>query len=175
MTPATRAAAVEVYPSRSKLVLFLCISILFVAIAALALAADEEARGEWWPYACVVLFGAGIVVFARFLLRREPALVFDNDGIAGRGLRGRIGWDEIERLYRSSFTYRLSTQHFLSIVPRDPERFLARQHWARRLLGRADETVFGAPINIPISHLERSPDEIAGLVERYSGHRVAPE
>ena len=171
--PPARSSAVAIYPSRWKLVLFLCISTLFVSIAAFALAVDPEVRTVWWPYACLALFGAGMVVFARSLLRREPAVIIDERGIAGRGLRGGIGWDEIDDLFRSSFTHRASTQHFVSIVPRDPEKFLARQHWLRRILGTADEMFVGAPLNIPISHLERSPDEIVALVERYSGRRLS--
>lgn len=154
------------------MVLFLALSLVFVAIALLALVVDPEVRGEWWPYVCLALFGAAATVFARGLLDRGPMVLIEADGISGRGVP-KIRWDEIERMFRSQFRHRMSTWHFLSIVPRDGERVMTRRHPLRQLLARADEAVAGAPISLPLTHLDRSPEEILRIVERISGRRVS--
>ncbi len=64
-------------------------------------------------------------------------------------------------------------QYFLAIVPREPEKFRAHGR-VRRRRGPLEEFLVGAPLSVPLSHLEQSPDEIMALVERYSGRRVMP-
>lgn len=169
----SEAGAAAIYPSRWKLAVYLVLCSFFVMAGALALAVDPATRTEWWPYALVAMFGLAAVVLGRTLLVREPAVEFDAEGIAGRGVP-KLRWDEIESLSRSRMRHRMSTWHYLSIRPRDPELVVKRTQGLRRALARADAALDLAPINIAISHLDRSPDEIIRMVERISGRTVRP-
>jgi hypothetical protein len=165
---------VVVHYSRWKLVLFLGLSLVFVAVGLLALIFDSEARGSWWAYASVAGFGAAFVVFARRLIRRTPAVVVDANGVGGHGCP-YLRWNEIEDLHEYSVSTRGHTQRYLAITPGALVDVQSRRHPLLNLLGPLNRSFCGTDVNLSLNSLDRSHEEVLDLVERFSGRRVRRE
>ena len=107
----------------------------------------------------LAFFGlATLVVFVR-LLRPQPVLVIDGDGLqlaASRFGQLRVRWDEIDHLV----IRRIAGQRMLGIIPREPA---GRELGA---LARAN-LAFGAPFWVPESILPGRCEDVVDRMRRY--------
>ncbi len=136
--------------SRVKLIALAFGAGVFVIMGAwmLSVASDEGPRFTAYGLAAVVFFGLCGLYAVRRLVRPEPAVIINRDGIVDNASAlgvGLIRWNEIVRLRE----YRFKNQTFLGILPTDLDRLLAQQSAFKRTAIRANVALGADPINIP--------------------------
>ena len=136
--------------SRTKLVAIIVGSASFVAAGGWLL---ERARTDG---VVIAMVGAASVAFFGFcgayairrIVRPEPALVIDREGIVDNASAlgvGLIRWAEVAELRE----YKFKGQTFLGIFPKELEQVLARQPGWKRKAIQANIALGVAPVNIP--------------------------
>jgi len=158
--------------SRAKLVGLLLGSAGFVLAGAwmLTLAPTEGAVIATIGLASVVFFGLCGGYAIRRLVRPEPAVVINGEGILDNASAlgvGLIRWEEIAELQE----YEFQRQTFLGIVPKDLDRLLANQPAWKRSAIRANLALGTAPINIPQVVLPVRVSELLREIEQRYGDR----
>ena len=97
---------------------------------------------------CAVLFGVSALVMVR-PRKRPPALILDSEGLtdAASGLAaGFVAWSRVTGVV----VQRSRGQRYLSILVRDPELVLADAEPGSQAAMRANLTMLGSPVNIPL-------------------------
>lgn len=162
---------VEIYPSRGKLLLLLVGSLAFTAGSGWLLT-RPSLRDQIYAIAGLALFGLGTVHFIRKLLRPQPALRLDSEGMTDASnvaAAGRIAWSEIRGVYITT----VKRQRSLAIDLHEPELLLARLPAPRRALLNANRGLTGAAVNIPESALSMKLEQvIEEMAKRHPTLRV---
>jgi hypothetical protein len=133
-----------VYPSRRKTLVFVAICAALVVVSGVAVlffrAQIEETKEVSYRLYAVLWLGIGLVltlgclglpVNLRRLIAPGPVVTVRSDGIEPLWY-GLITWEEIDRLAK----VKRQAQWLLAIVPKDPDKVLARQTLAGRALAR---------------------------------------
>jgi hypothetical protein len=161
--------------SRKKIILLALGSCVFVTGGIWMLLLDDafiRAMGRNPTYvhgvggASVLFFGlCGIVAFMK-LFDKKPGLIFDAAGVVDNasGLSaGLIPWSEI--IGAKTFTMR--GQNMLIIEIKDPEKYLGRGNWLKKLAVNANYKICGTPITISAIALKASFFELLSLFNQY--------
>jgi hypothetical protein len=93
------------------------------------------------------------------LLSPKPALVIDDSGFLDNASAvgaGLIPWAEICGVRVSAFR----NQRFLAVYVNDPEKYLSRANAIKRSVMRANQSMVGTAITIPLSALSVSAEEL---------------
>ena len=157
--------------SRVKLAALALGSACFVLAGAwmVALAPEEGATLTVIGTASVLFFGLCGAYAVRRLVRPEPAVVINSEGIVDNASAlgvGLIRWDEIAEMREYTF----KRQVFLGVVPKDLERLLANQPAWKRSAIRANLALGIAPVNIPQAVLPvRVSELLREISQRYKG------
>lgn len=151
--------------------LLLC---LLVAAICLGLALLPDAQRPQLAVLGPILAGILGLFALQFLLgisSRRPAVLLTPEGIVNHSLFGgtKIEWHDIAAI----FPYTEDRNHYVGIIPRDPDGFIARQSlWCRFWL-RFYSYFAVAPFTIWTSALSVTPDEFWRQLSRY-GSAYAP-
>lgn len=163
---------VRVYAPRSRQLLLLLLSVVFVAAGVWIIDASRSGFiGGIIGVLCIAFFGlAGIYRLVELVYRR-PMLELDADGISDRASlasAGRLRWTEINAVT----IYSVAGQRMLAVLPRDPNEVMARVGLVRRALMKMN-TGFGfPPVNVPESAI---PYSLEALVEEMRRHNPEPK
>lgn len=159
------APILVVRSSRLKYVLLLIASAGFVAAGAF-LVAFESGASAWVGWTCIVLFGAGIPLFARQLFDSRPRVVLDEAGVFDRTLGvGTIPWSDIE----SSYVKSIHGNSFVCLILRNPERWVGRLSGTQQSLVKANEKLGCQPLNINLSGTAVDAALVQDVVLKKSG------
>jgi len=155
--------AITAKNSPLKYIGFAVICAVFVVIGVLMLLFPRS--GEWSEmlagWSGVIFFGFGLIVFLRQILDSRPRLVVDEQGIFDRTLSvGVIEWQDIEHAYLNSVV----GNPFISLVLNNPEKYLQRAMSSQKKLARLNKYLGAETININLSGIDKSPDEILVVV-----------
>lgn len=103
--------------SRWKYLLFLLVSLGFVAGGIFILRIPNSTIDRWTGWATILFFGAGAALFIRQLFDARPRLTINEQGIDDRTLGvGLIPWSEITNAYVKS----IKGNDFVCLILRDP-------------------------------------------------------
>lgn len=118
----------------------------------------------------IVFFGfAGVLwVFKSIttLLRSQPALVIDREGLHDRSsalAAGQLFWDDIERITVTS----VMGTPMLAVSPIDVDAYCARQHLLKRVGMRINLVLIGSPVAIAFTNLPVSSDDLLDAIDQY--------
>jgi hypothetical protein len=161
--------------SRKKVVLLVLGSCIFVATGIWMLSLDAASiqslhRGNPMfvhgvGLASIIFFGLCAIIGFRKLLDKKPGLVFRNSGIidnASGVSAGLIPWAEI--IGTKTLGVR---RQILIIEVKDPQKYLERGHWLKRLATKANYKMCGSPITIPAITLKTSFPELLPIFDHY--------
>ena len=158
-----------IYASRWKSVLvvvFFSIAISMITPVLFWFQEDWTTKVMWIMWGFIFIY---IGSFLRFvilnLLRREPVLIIDAQGIYGNasfiGL-GHIKWEEISKIY----TYRNPLIHMLCIIPRDYDCILSRQPFMKRIFIRMN-TFMAHNFEIPSLLFDGRFQDIKQFIQKF--------
>lgn len=123
--------------------------------------------------ASVVVFGTALVWVVGKLLDRQPGLIVSTDGILDNSsavAAGMVPWTEIRGFVIRS----MRAQRFITVIVADPEKYVARGRWVRRLANRANLRFYGSPVQISANALKIGFDDLVALLEhRYQAQKDA--
>ncbi|GBF75799.1 hypothetical protein PA598K_04231 [Paenibacillus sp. 598K] len=151
MSQRLHGAPIVEYPDRKRMFLFAFGSLVFVLIGGWMIVSGV--RGEEplliavIGLAAVLLFGLALLFYLYHLVKRQPTLRVDEEGLLDTSsliAAGRISWGEISEV-------RLYTYHgerFIGINLHDPDGYLVRQGWLIRLFMRWNKRLVEAHVNI---------------------------
>jgi hypothetical protein len=109
----------------------------------------------------VIFFGFGLIIFLRQIFDSRPRIVVDERGVFDRTLSvGTIEWQDIEHAYLNSVV----GNPFISLRLNDPEKYLERAMNSQKKLARLNKYLGAETININVSGINKSPDEILAVV-----------
>ncbi len=162
-----------VYPSRSKLALFLLGAAAFVAVGVWMFSVAWTGESDEYPPSllfvfgtlAILFFGAGLMWGLVRLVAPKPAVLLDNEGLhdhASLTSAGFIPWSEIELVVNLS----MGRQRMLSIQVRDPETLVARTSGLKRLALRANLKMSTTPFHIPQTLLPIRVKELEKEIDR---------
>ena len=149
--------------SRWKYIGLAAMCVPFVVIGCLMLmfpksGSLKETLAGW---AGVILFGLGSIVFLWQIFDSRPRIVVDESGIFDRTLSvGTIEWQDIKHAYLNSVV----GNPFISLVLTNPEKYLERAMNSQKKLARLNKYLGAETININLSGIDKSPDEILAVV-----------
>lgn len=113
-----------------------------------------------------LFFGAVTLTRLYAMIRRQPALVIDREGIIDR-----VGWTAVGRIHWSEITgFRVVTMRpakFLAIDVRDSAPFVARGNAVQRMLRSLNARRIGTPVSIAAVDLDIGLDELLATVRRF--------
>ena len=161
--------ALVIHTPKKRLVLMLLVSVALVAICIWMLTLPAGAigvKGTLAAYVGILLFGLVGFFFLSRLLSPKPAVVIDGSGLldnASAVNAGLIPWAEIKDVRVSSFR----NQRFLAIYVNDPEKYLSRANPIKRAVMRANQSMVGTAITIPLSALSVSSEELLSILGKY--------
>src|SRR5215467_8125472 len=150
--------AIVIYPSRGKMLLLTLGAAAFVALGVFILK-TASSDDRWIGIASIVFFGLCFGIGVSKLARRTPALIIHSSGLLDNGSAlsaGFLPWNEIESIFVSS----IRNQRFLAIRVRDEEAMLSRQSGLKAKLMKLNVSLAGAAINIPLTTLPMSLEEL---------------
>lgn len=160
---------IRLYPQRGLAAFLALISMVIVAAGVLYAIHVEELRTNLIWYLIVVcllvpLFFLGGVSALISVASNRPAFIVDEVGIRDDTTlfgAGRVNWEEIEHIT----TYRVFTQRYLVIVPRNVQSLLAREPLLPRVTMWINDKISPAPINIPAILLAMPADELIRQIQ----------
>ncbi len=144
----------------------------FVVIGGLMLLFPRT--GEWREtiigWSGVILFGFGLFIFLRQIFDSRPRIIVDESGIFDRTLSvGVIEWQDIEYAYLNSVV----GNPFISLHLTNPEKYLERAMNSQKKLARLNKYLGAETININVSGINKSPDDILAVVlEHILHHKI---
>jgi hypothetical protein len=149
--------------SRWKYIGFAAICLPFIIIGCLMLVFPKS--GSWKEtlvgWSSIVFFGFGLIIFLRQIFDSRPRIVIDERGFFDRTLSvGTIEWQDIEHAYLNSVV----GNPFISLRLNDPEKYLERAMNSQKKLARLNKYLGAETININVSGINKSPDEILAVV-----------
>jgi hypothetical protein len=158
--------------SRTKLVMGVAGSLLFVALGAWFFMADDDGSllrtlGRFappWVFhalgAAAILFFGGCAVYAAVKsFDRTPGLVLGPEGLVDNSsavAAGFIPWSEVTGVH----VFELNRQKMLVLHVADPEKYIGRGNALQRTLNRANTSMCGSPIVISATALRISFPEL---------------
>lgn len=170
---------VVIHLSKKKLVLLAVGATVFVALGIVLLFVAKQLAGfeallvQAVGWVCIIFFGLALVVALRKLADNRPGLVISDVGIEDNSsgvAAGLIPWIEIQGLDVSM----VQSQQFLTIRVINPEKYLERGNFIKRLASRANLKYYGSPIQISASALQLDFEELVALVkQRFEKHGVS--
>jgi hypothetical protein len=102
----------------------------------------------------------------------RPGLIIDEQGIVDNSsavAAGRIPWDEVVALNISE----IAGQHLITISVVEPQKYVGRGNFLRRMLNAANTKLTGSPINISSNTLGIKFDELVHVltqaIEKHKG------
>ena len=111
----------------------------------------------------LALFVPASVIFGRRLFDRRPRLSIDDEGILDPYLKvGKIPWHELGGAY----VQQLRRRTFLCLVPREPERWLARKSPLGRLMSRGDQALGFTALNVDLTGVDCDPQALQELIQQ---------
>lgn len=114
----------------------------------------------------VVLFTAALVFFLRRFAGPPYSLVLKESGLwdnASEAALGLIAWEDIQSLKLGS----IHSQKFIVIQVRNPDDYMSRLSPLRQKLAKANFQLTGSPVNIPLSYLDASTEDILQAIESF--------
>lgn len=154
--------------SRSK-VGFLAIGSLAMAVAAGWMLLSAPGTNSFHQ----IVLGLGIVFFLlgagvqfRLLLRNEPGLVVNRQGFLFRptGLAfGWVDWADVTGVREG----RSRGGAILSVLLRDPQKYVARGNWLQRLAKAINWRLTGTPVAFTTGSLQASPAEVVLIFQKF--------
>ena len=155
--------------SRLKWIVFLIVSLLFVAAGALLLAIGESPLKAWGT---MVFFGGCALVFAWQIIDSRPRIVISDDGIVDRTLKvGVIEWSDI----RAVWLYRKSGIPFVGLDLRDPAKYVARLSPLMQRMAALNEKLEYPPLNLNLAGTMAVPEQVEVLLQREIEQRSSEE
>jgi hypothetical protein len=165
--------------SKSKIVLVALGAAIFVALGvALLLIASEQSPAkalymQLAGLASILFFGLALIFAARKVFDTQPGLIVSSEGIQDNSsgvAAGMIPWAEIRGLTTAS----VHSQRFLTILVAEPEKYVKRGGFLKRIANRANLKYYGSPVQISANSLKIKFDDLVALVEyHYQAHRQA--
>lgn len=167
--------------SRTKLVLLVLGSCVFVALGGWLLSIDAEEIRAGRSFTLfyndptfVRVLGASSVFFfglcglfgLKKLFDKEPGLVLNSSGIvdnASAVAAGFIPWAEVV----GTGIYEIQKQKMLVVGVSDPRKYVERGGPLRRVLNKASQGMVGSPIAISATALKIDFPELVALFDRY--------
>ena len=163
---------VVIRSSKFKLILIVTGALLFVALGVFLIAIADEQR-QYPPLyvktvavAAIGFFGLCAVVGLIKLLDKTAGLFLDRQGMTDNSsgsAAGRVEWREIRDVQART----VSGQKLLAIFVLDPEKFLDRGNWVRRLFVRMNYRFYGTPIFISSHALNVNFEELERLIRDF--------
>ena len=140
----------------------------FVALGlSMYLTADQSRRPPLFVKAvavvCVGFFGWAAVNAGARLFDMSPGLIIDAEGIVDNSsgiAAGRIPWSDIKRIQTSTSEKR----GFLTIEVHDPQKYVRRARWVKRVAVTQNMRYFGSPIHISVDTLRIDYDDLRKAV-----------
>ena len=163
--------------SKVKAILIILGSVAFVAMGSWILSLDAstiEGSGRYgsptltygFAIAAIVFFGLGAAVGSRKLFDKTPGLILNREGFTDNSSgvsAGLVPWSEVVEIGQ----YRVQRQKFASVHVVDPEKYVNRGNFLKRMTNRANLKMCGTPINISSNSLKIGFDELFGKFEAY--------
>ena len=163
--------------SKGKAVLIILGSVGFVAIGAWMLTLDASAIESSARYGspsfvyglaitAIVFFGLGAVVGFKKLLDRAPGLILNREGFTDNSSgvsAGLVPWSEVVEIRQ----YEVQNRKFVSVHVVDPEKYVNRGNFLKRMANRANLKMCGTPINISSIGLKIGYDELLASFEAH--------
>ena len=144
------------FNSKLKYVLFLLMSVAFVAIGAFMVLDGEKDLIGWL---CIGIFFLGIPIFLWQIFDSRPRLILDEDGVIDRTLGvGKIFWKDIKGL--SVRTVHKNDFVCLEMDEDSNQRYLSSLSSIKRKLLTANVALGWPPLNLNLSGLKGSTEEI---------------
>ena len=158
MTPKLAPASgnpdrIEIARDQRRPARFLVVAVLgFAASVASIVTLGQRGTGLRMALHSLALMACTFFAFAMlFMLRRlafrAPGLVLDAAGMIDRSsdlALGRVRWDEITEIRVTQSAGR----RFLTVIVRDPAKFIARGGWVHRRVNEANYRHAGSPVNV---------------------------
>lgn len=154
--------------SRSK-VGFLAIGSLAMAVAAGWMLLSAPGTNAFHRF----VLGSGVVFFLlaagvqfRLLLRNEPGLVANRQGFLFRptGVAfGWVDWADVSGVREGGSR----GGAILSILVRDPQKYIARGNWLQRLAKAINCRLIGTPVSFTTGSLQANPAEVVLIIQRF--------
>lgn len=151
MSQRLHGAPIVEYPDRKRMFLFAFGSLVFVLLGGWmifsGIRGEEPLLIAVVGLAAVLFFGLTLLFFLYHLVKRQPTLRVDEEGLLDTSslvAGGLIAWGEISEL--KLYTYHGQT--FIGINLHDADAYLARQSGLKRLLMRVNKGLVQAHVNI---------------------------
>jgi len=122
---------IEIYPSRKTAWLLLLGSAVFVAAGTWMTTRNDpfefrrNRADHLMGYFAIVLFGAGVFVSLKQLIRPKPQVTLDEEGIK-IGTKRSLTWPEVKRTYILEQRTTSSTMRYVAIAPKDPTPYVGK-------------------------------------------------
>jgi hypothetical protein len=165
--------------SKSKIVLIMLGAVAFVAlgIALLLISVEKSPAKALYMQlagaASILFFGLVFLFAVRKVFDTQPGLIVSSQGILDNSsgvAAGMIPWAEIQGFATTT----VHSQRFLTILVAEPEKYVERGGFLKRVANRASLKYYGSPVQISANSLKIRFDDLAALVERrYQAHRQA--
>ncbi len=115
-------------------------------------------------YACVIFFGAGVVIFILQLFNKNPGLLINNEGITinpGSSSNSFIEWNNIEKFGIKN----VSQTKLIMVYLKNPEDLINNlSSPIKRKMALFSLKNYGTPISISTGGLKCSTDELYNLL-----------
>lgn len=161
---------IEIPLSKKKIVLLVCVSVLFVVsgIFLFTTIADEQTRFDptfvkGVGIAGVIFFGATGIYGIRKMFDSSVGLIIDENGITDRSNATSVGfipWADITEIRR----HQVASTKFLLIYTQDPDKYLEGAKGLKRMLLKANKRSYGTPLSITSTTLRYDFDEVERLI-----------
>src|SRR5262245_14098871 len=165
--------------SKSKVALLLLGSAAFVG-GSIWIWSVADSQTRFSPLFLKGVAGAGVCFFGLCglygfvkLFDGRPGLIIDAEGIVDHSsavAAGRIPWEEVTGIRVSE----IAGQRFLVIEVVDPQKYVARGGFFKRMVNAANAKMTGSPINISANSLRLKFDDLLRvLTEALERHKRA--
>jgi len=163
--------------SKGKIVLLMLGAIAFVVAGIWMVTLDAEAIENLNRYndptlvygigaAAIVFFGLMGVLGLKKLFDRSPGIILNQDGLTDNSSGFSVGfipWSDVSGIGQ----YETHKQKFISILLRDPEKYVNSGNFLRRKANQATLKMAGTPITISANSLKTSYEDLLSAFEEY--------
>ncbi len=160
-TDAPGTAPFVVHAARGRLVGMLLIAGAFATIGVFMLFDRAKPSTVWVGALNVLVFGSGVLIFARQVLDRRPRVVIDDAGVFDRTLGvGVIAWDQIDDARMAS-----AGEHvFVCLVLKDATRYTRTQSPLRRWMTHGNRALGFTALSINLIGTSAEPADVMQLI-----------
>ncbi len=166
-----------IYRSKTKIVLLVCGSILFVGIGLYLLFLNTEVIERYGRFSNpLIIRGAGIAAISFFgfcgyigirkFLNGSPGLVLNKEGLSDESSAlslGRVPWSEISGVGECE----VQKQKFVSIFLENSEKYINTGSFLTKMVNRTNFKMCGTPINISANTLQLNHEELLDCISLY--------